>query len=135
MPSSLTDARAKAIVASLRTGASITGACTAAGVPRQAYCRWLSRADDPDADPRYARFRTAAERARGLAENEAVDIIRAAALTDWRAAAWFLAHGRRTDWADNQKVEHSADGSFLEMLGGIEAAMGITDDESPPGLG
>ena len=141
--SAFTPARTKAILVMLADGVFIETACQAAGVNPRTYRRWLERADDPAADPKYATFRDAALTARAKAESDAIRIIVAAGKTDARHLEWFLERSFPTRYGRQTKTELTGkDGASLislpdlHRLGGAEGLerftrlMGITDDET-----
>jgi len=71
-------------------GVMIETACRTAGISARTYRRWLANADDPNADPKYAKFRDDADAARAKAEADSIQMVAGHAKDDWRAAAWFL---------------------------------------------
>jgi hypothetical protein len=89
-PTKLTEERADDLAVLLGSGAPVEVAARSAGVSRRTLDRWL-RQDE---------LREGVERARAsrpesidaLGEARAVVLILRAALTDWRAAAWWLEH-------------------------------------------
>src|SRR5262245_29056470 len=94
-PSKFTARRARAILASVKAGNSLTTAARAAGVSLRSLKRWTEKARDPsEAGMPYRRFRRALKKAQALAEIEAVRTIRDAGRSNWVANAWWLERTR-----------------------------------------
>ncbi|MDP2183539.1 MAG: hypothetical protein Q8K99_13355 [Actinomycetota bacterium] len=101
-------ARIDRLLEGLTMGVSTRAACAAAGIGRRTYFSWMQRgegalrtaesvAGDADAldlidetERPYADFYRRAEAARAVSQLQTMQVIRAAALTNWTAAAWML---------------------------------------------
>jgi len=136
-PSKLTPEVQTEIVRSLKAGSYLDVAAEFAGIDETTLYRWLKRGEKAKSG-RYFEFRQAVTRAKAAAEVRAVGHIAMAAAEDWRAAAWFLEHGRQRRWYRKQevKVDDSKDladstGALLSGIYGIEDH--AADDESDPG--
>jgi transposase len=98
----LTDEIATKIVQAVRTGTSLEGAASYAGVPRQTFFDWLRRGRQPRAYKPYRDLALAIDEALGVFEANANALIAKAAHEQWPAAAWQLErkfpdkYGRRT---------------------------------------
>lgn len=80
-----------AIAAAVREGASFDDAARIGGVSPSTAHRWLAAGAEPGASKAFREFRESVTRARVEAKLSMVALVRAAAVTDWRAAAWWLA--------------------------------------------
>lgn len=131
-PSKLTPETQDRIVQAITAGNYLEVAAQYAGVGKTTLYRWLSLADDPDADEMYRNFRDAVESARSAAEVRNVALIQKAANDGtWQAAAWYLERtswqrwGRRTmvtgDAGEAIKVEVDHRQTLREMLGLTDA--------------
>lgn len=108
-PTDLTPERRDKIVQVIRTGSYQQIAAAAAGISTTTFYRWMERGADPnETDPRYAEFRDAVETAKAEAEAALVATIRAAAPTNWQAAAWILERTRPDRYT--RRVEHAGPG-------------------------
>jgi hypothetical protein len=87
--------RAKRVTDALTAGVTRKVAAQYAGVDPTTLCRWLKR---------YADFAAQVTLVEAQAEVSAVATIRAAAKSDWRAAAWWLER-RRDDWNKVDRLE------------------------------
>lgn len=96
-----------AILESMRNGAYLKDAATAAGVDVQAVRAEMRR--DPD-------FRLLVDQARVEATTFAITVIRNAAVTDWRAAAWFLERTRPKDFQEQRQLEVSGELTLEQVL-------------------
>jgi len=125
--SKLTPAVQDRIVSAIQAGNYLEVAAQYAGIDQSTLHRWIQKADDPNADPRYDEFRKAVENARAAAEVRNVTLIQQAANDGtWQAAAWYLERtswqrwGRRTMVSGEDggpvKVEVSAKDSLRETL-------------------
>jgi len=128
----LTPARSRAILAMIADGIFIETACAAAGVNSRTYRRWMVRADEPGADPRYAAFRDAANVARATAEANAIRVITNAGKLDARHAEWFLERSFPNRYGRQTRTEVTGKNgeSLLVALAGLEAAMGLADPDA-----
>ncbi len=125
------------IVQAIQAGNYIEIAAQYAGVGKTTLYRWLSLAEDPDADEVYRHFRDAVESARSAAEVRNVALIQKAANDGtWQAAAWYLERtswqrwGRRTmvtgDAGEAIKVEVDHRQTLRDVLGLTDAG---SDDQ------
>lgn len=103
----ITQQHRDAIVASIQNGAYLKDAAIAAGIGRQFV--YSEMRENPD-------FKLAVDQARATATDSAVQIIRAAAHTDWRAAAWFLERTRPKDFQEQRQVEVSGELTLEQVL-------------------
>jgi hypothetical protein len=124
-PTKLTEQTQRTIVEALEAGAFQDAACEAAGISRATFYGWLKRgraARDSGGpvdvvDRPFLEFLNAVERARAVAEVDYLRAINAAARTDWRAAAWVLAHGWPDRWGPGQRgAARETDGDLRERL-------------------
>jgi hypothetical protein len=90
------------VVEILRFGGYAETAIAAAGISKRTFQRWLERGDPEGtkkADEPYRRFREQIEQAMAEGEASIVQLIRAAAQRDWKAAAWLLERRQPDKWA------------------------------------
>lgn len=136
-PSKLTPETQDRIVQAITAGNYLEVAAQYARVGKTTLYRWLSLADDPDADEMYRNFRDAVESARSAAEVRNVALIQKAANDGtWQAAAWYLERtswqrwGRRTmvtgDSGEAIKVEVDHRQTLRDVLGLTDAG---SDDQ------
>jgi len=110
----LTAERQAAICDAIRAGVRPEVAAVYNGIGARSYYRWMQHGRAVDAEPIYAEFVDAVERA--LAEWEARDVllIGEAAKQDWHAAAWRLerrlpkVYGKR----ERHEIANADEGSF-----------------------
>ena len=136
-PSKLTPEIQALIVRYLSTGCYLETAAGAAGINKATLHRWLNRGETAKSG-RYRQFCDAVTRALDHAEVRAVGHVAAASPGDWRAAAWFLEHGRQQRWYRKQEVKVDASKDLADSTGALLSGIyGIedhaADDESDPG--
>ena len=132
-PDSLTPERHEAIIKMVADGAFIDTACALAGVDDSTFYRWLKRADDPKAPAKFRVFREDLTRARAEAEQKAINLVLGHAERDWRAATWYLSVTKPERFAAKARIEHVGDGGGPITLAGLEALMGLADDDGEDG--
>jgi CRP-like cAMP-binding protein len=86
----------RAILSSLRAGATRTAASEAAGIHRDTFREW-ARANSA--------FSAAVEKAEAQAEANAVRVVRTAMADHWQAAAWWLERRRPNEFGRIDRVE------------------------------
>ena len=108
-PSELTDDIALAIADSLEDGCSIADAAALAGIAESTYHNWIKRGEA--GEPRFAEFLELTRAARARGRQKHVKAIAAAAVDDWRAAAFFLERSDPANWGRKDKLnaEHTGD--------------------------
>lgn len=89
-PPRMTAETVAAIIKALESGATLKIAAEAAGICDRTLTEWLAKGRAPHPRPVMARFLRDVTRARARNATNMLDIIVAAAPTDWRAAAWML---------------------------------------------
>jgi transposase len=87
-PTNLTPECHATIVKAVRQGMYVKSAVEGAGITEATYYRWLERGRRGE-EP-FESFLIDVEQASAEATLDALGVIRKAAETDWRAAAWFL---------------------------------------------
>ena len=109
----------------LARGSTRSGACSAAGVDRKQFYRWMEKS---------IVFGQAVLQAEGTAEvNMSNVIVRAAIGGDWRAAAFWLRSRRREQWREDVNIDVVRRiGSILGELedGGPAQAAGGTGEQA-----
>ncbi len=130
-PTKLTPAVSAAICESVRGGAWIETAASAAGVGDSTVRGWVRRAEDypRDCGPELLAFLAAYKKARADAELEAISVIRGAMPKTWQAAAWYLERSYPERWGRQQRVEVTGGGGALIMLAELERLMGVPQDD------
>lgn len=106
----LTPAVHSILVNALRAGSFRTVAAQHAGIHRATLYAWLERGEADWRDGKntlHADLHEAVLKAEADAEVRAIALIRQAAATDWRAAAWYLEHRYQDRWGGKTVVEHS----------------------------
>lgn len=99
--SKLTPAVRESLVKGVRTGATYEACAEAVGIASRTFRRWLERGEDAEAvleergacdrvERPYLQLWQQVREARAAAELEAVEAVKAAARSDWKAAAWYL---------------------------------------------
>lgn len=134
-PSKLTPAVRDELVAGVRSGATYEACAEAVGVAGRTFRRWLERGEDAEAMveergecPRlerpYLDLWQRVREARAAAEIEAVETVKAAARSDWKAAAWYL-----------ERVNPEAYGSPRRSPGGRpRGSVSAPDRKARPGV-
>jgi transposase-like protein len=130
-PSLLTPERSAGIIDLIRSGAFVKTAAQANGISESTLHYWVSRADEPDADPMYSEFSEALTRARALAEVDAVKLIVEAGHKHWRAAAWFLERSFPEHYGNRRRLEHVGGEGGPITLAGLAELMGMDDERQP----
>ena len=122
-PTKLTPAVHDAIVGMTREGNYAEVSAQAAGISGPTFWRWMKRGEEEPGSI-YERFREDILKARAEAENEAIKIIKGAALDGtWQAAAWYLERSKPERWRLRQTTEMTGkDGGPIEQK--------ITGDEA-----
>lgn len=119
------------VLASLANGNYISTACAAAGITERTFRNWRDKAesDDPAAQP-YREFLDLCNEARALGETENVATIKAAAATNWTAAAWLLERQYPERWGRRDAVHQTGDVQHrvvFELVG--QKRLGASDDD------
>lgn len=100
----------------LEAGNYVETACEYVGINKGTLYRWLSEAEQPDAQPLLRELKDTVARSRATAEVRNVYRIQQAAETSWQAAAWWLERSHSKKWGRQQKVELSgADGGSINV--------------------
>lgn len=107
-----------AVLAALAHGNTRNAACEAVGLGRSTFYEWIGADEE---------FSTHVLRAEAQAEIHATECIRQAALTNWRAAAWWLERRHPEDWGKPtaarvlkqmaREVGQMSDAELLRSLG------------------
>lgn len=132
--SRLTPKVQEAIITSLKCGASYTGACAAAGIPRDTGLEWLARGEGRDKRPPTPQFKAFAEACReaeGVAEDDAIKIVRVAMRKNWQAAAWYLERVHAERYGNRIKQEHTFEKVDLTKLSTAELEKIASGDFTP----
>lgn len=122
-PPLLTPAIQAAIVQSLTYGSFLSHAAELVGVHRLTVNHWRKRGEaeynrlqeNQDAEPneeeaKYLDFYNAVMRARSKAVDDALIVIKTAAVNgDAKSAQWFLERSHPHEWGFKQKIQHSGD--------------------------
>jgi len=126
-PSKLTPEVQAAIVKGVRAGNYPEVAAESEGIHRATFYGWMERGRLGESP--YSDFRDAITRARAAAERKMVRIVRTAAITDSRAAEWYLERSASDRWGRRDKltIESAVNAELDAMLGKLEA--GLTPDE------
>jgi hypothetical protein len=121
-----------AIVGAIAKGATITDAAEAAGIHRDSVSNWNRRGradfEAGNLETDHARFFRDSMRAKAEARQVALESVRNAMATDWRAGAWYLErsapadYGRADRLAVTAHVETTTDGPDLSKLSDDELA-------------
>ena len=98
-PTSLTLDVRRAIIESLRDGATISVSCSAAGISRQTFYDWIKRGQAEESP--FKEFIDICERVIAESEISAVASIRAAGKKNWKALAWLLSRRHRRRWGSD----------------------------------
>jgi hypothetical protein len=97
-----TKARIESICASIRKGATYKIAAQGAGISERCFHRWMQRADE-EPNSNYALMKKEIYKAELECADYLLDIIKAAAIKDWKPAAWLLE--RRYNYRRDQRHE------------------------------
>ena len=115
-PTKLDDDVSGRIIAYIRQGQYVETAAAAAGISKFTFYEWLKRgaairgaAKPPRSELPYLAFSNAVERAMAEAEIRDVNIVGAASITQWQAAAWRLERRNPTRWGRRDRIELSGD--------------------------
>jgi len=127
-PTKLTPEVHAQIVRYLATGCYLETAAGAAGIDRMTLHRWLRRGEKATKGI-YHDFCDAVTQARDGSEIRAVGQVARAASEDWRAAAWFLEHGRQDRWKRSTKIEVTVEQDKTETIEAILNGVYGVDDE------
>lgn len=95
------------VAAMLSAGNYLDVACSAAGISKGAYRKWMLMGRSPK-HPLHQRFRERVEQAQAVGEARNVTIIAEAARTNWQAAAWLLERTNPERWARVSQREKAA---------------------------
>ncbi len=121
-PDALTKEAGDAIVGAIRAGAAIKEAAEHAGIGSTTVYRWLERAEEKKAPPKFREFRDALTRARADAKVSAIAAIRRAMPEDWRAALAYLERRYPEEWARRSHTELTGAGG-----GPVEVKTDVAD--------
>lgn len=126
-PSKLTPEVQAAIVKGVRAGNYPEIAAQSQGIHRATFFAWMERGRTGEAP--YSDFRDAVTRAKAWAERKMVRVVRTAAVTDSRAAEWYLERSASDRWGRRDKltIESAVNAELDAMLGKLEA--GLSPDE------
>lgn len=110
------------IIEGVRAGLTVEVAAQMVGINDATFYTWMARARGEDrdglGDPEgiYREFHDEVLKARAQAEARDVSLIRTAARTDWRAAAWYLERSRPQRWGKTERVQVSGpDGGAIQV--------------------
>lgn len=92
------------IVELIEAGNFASVAARACGVSSSTFHRWMQRGEQQKKGP-YRLFWDACTRARARAQSKYVEVLREAAKSDWRAAAFFLERTDPEHWGSRRFVE------------------------------
>lgn len=127
----LNEAKLKAIAGALEDGHYAETACALAGVGVSSFYRWMETGEaDAEADVKSIQrdLWEAVEKARAVAEDRALAVIREAATTpiygaagnvtstgQWQAAAWYLERTKPERYGRREKHEHSGSVTLTQL--------------------
>lgn len=94
----------ESLLAHLRVGHNDKDACQLAGINPDTLYTWIK--EKPD-------FSEAVKKARLVAKDQCVKIIRRAALKSWQAAAWYLERKHRDEFSTKHFLTH--DGTIVNL--------------------
>lgn len=115
--SKLTPRIVAAVLQNIANGGYVETACIAAGIVKQTYYNWLTRAEE-DEESVYAEFVQLLEKARAQAEMDCIRIIKSAAPDSWQAAAWLLERSYPERYGQRNRT--TVDGAMV--VGAVPAA-------------
>lgn len=92
------------LLAHLRVGHTDKDACTLSGINPDTLYTWIK--EKPD-------FSEAVKKARLVAKDQSIKIIRRAALRNWTAAAWYLERKFRDEFSTKHFINH--DGTIVNL--------------------
>ena len=124
------------VVAELKLGLGVTGACARAGIAKSTYQSWMTRGATGE-EP-FSTFSAAATRARADGVRALAATVRKAANDDWRAAAWMLERQDPDEWSRRTELTGKSGGPVevreVKVVLTSEAEADIFDgsDETPP---
>lgn len=107
------------LLAHLRVGHTDKDACILAGINTDTLYTWLK--DKPE-------FSEAVKKARMVAKDQCVKIIRRAALKSWPAAAWYLERRFRDEYSTKHNVTH--DGTITNLTSKSAETAAKYEDEA-----
>jgi len=126
-PSKLTPQVQKTICDALEYGQTYEAAAALAGITSSTVRLWLSKAEGPDPAKDVAAFSAAVQRARGVAERRALDMVWAAG-RGWQAGAWFLERSNPAVWGRPWRTQSTdtelPDDPLREMMEEIKRRRG-----------
>ena len=96
------------VVAELKLGLGVTGACARAGIAKSTYQSWMTRGATGE-EP-FSTFSAAATRARADGVRALAATVRKAANDDWRAAAWMLERQDPDEWSKRTELTGKSGG-------------------------
>lgn len=92
------------ILSHLRVGHTDKDACTLSGINTDTFYTWLREKPDFSEDVKKARL---------VAKDQSIKIIRRAALRNWTAAAWYLERKFRDEFSTKHSITH--DGAIVNL--------------------
>lgn len=107
------------LLAHLRVGHTDKDACTLAGISTETFYTWLK--DIPD-------FSDTVKKARMVAKDQCVKIVRRAALRSWPAAAWYLERRFREEYSTKHNV--TLDGTITNLTAQSAKTASKYEDEA-----
>lgn len=119
-PTKKTPANLAIVLEAVRHGTSRTGAAKLIGVHYETLREWIALDDE---------FRMDVARAEGDMERTMVALIRSAAITDWRAAAWYLERRITELYGQRSKVDMTFDVKAAAAT--VAAELGLTEADIP----
>ena len=117
MSKKFTSRRKSAILRKMREGHYAKTAAQTSGITEQTLYDWLKKGEDPDSYPEHAAFLEAYRKAEAVAEDNAIEAVRAAFPHDWRAAMTYLERRHPKRWAKRQEdVDVATRGAPIQTI-------------------
>ncbi len=134
----------KQIEEAMLRGLYIIDACNLYGVGKTTWYHWLKMGRQfPDKYPQCVKFLNVVRRSTSQVQDEFVKPIKTAAVSDWKAAAWFLEHRFPQQWAkrdridvnfnenDIEDLDKKTEDELLAELEGLDAAIKEIEGDKP----
>ena len=97
-------------------GVSVEAAAASQGVSKRTVYNWRELGQADDADPGYAAFADALDKAQGTIEARLTTNITARSKQDWRAGAWWLERRRPEVYGDQAALDRKLHAEYVRMI-------------------